>query len=93
MSNLRHAARVDRNQKRIVDALVQAGCSVCHLKGEKGLPDLLVGRRGLTYLLEVKTETGKLNAAQIDWHQHWRGRPPVVVRTRREALEAVGIGT
>ena len=47
--------KVDANQKAIADALRRAGCSVqlLHTVGA-GCPDLLVGRHGETFLLEVK---------------------------------------
>jgi hypothetical protein len=43
----------DKNEREIVDALRKAGATVTQLN-EKGVPDLLVGYAGRTYLLEVK---------------------------------------
>lgn len=43
----------DSNEVEIVTALQQVGASVTRI-GEPGVPDLLVGFRGETYLLEVK---------------------------------------
>lgn len=53
MSIFRRAAGRDSNEAAIVDALVAAGASVTRLSAE-GVPDLLVGIAGRTYLLEVK---------------------------------------
>ncbi len=87
------AARTDANQADIVRALRAAGCSVEVLdpRGRGGLPDLLVGFRGVNLLLEVKAKGGKLSPAQETWHQLWRGEKPKVVETEMEALVAVGI--
>lgn len=57
MSIHRRAARRDPNEPEIVDALRSAGATVVPLSGP-GLPDLLVGLAGRTYLLEVKQPLG-----------------------------------
>ena len=54
----------------------------------KGRPDLLVGYRGVNFLLEVKGPKGALNEAQERYHAEWKGQI-AVVRTPEEALEAV----
>src|SRR6185295_20190544 len=52
---MRRAAAVDANQPSVVDTLRRAGCVVeCLHSVGGGVPDLLVGRRGVVYLLEVK---------------------------------------
>ena len=56
----------------------------------KGCPDLLVGFRGKNYLLECKTEHGKLSPRQCEWHQSWRGHV-CVVTSPEEAVAAVGV--
>jgi hypothetical protein len=90
------AARVDANQAEIVAALRKAGCDVTptHRAGE-GFPDLAVGYRGATYLLEVKDGSKPpseraLTDAQVRWHGQWRGHKAVVCNVD-EALLAVGI--
>ena len=50
----------------------------------KGCPDLLVGYRGLTVLIEVKGAKGKLNAMQEDWHRRWTGSPVVIIRNEQD---------
>src|SRR5947208_3539339 len=47
----------DANEREIVEALVNIGASVTRLN-ETGVPDLLVGYQGTTYLLEVKRPRG-----------------------------------
>jgi hypothetical protein len=86
--------RADANQEAIVAALRAAGCSVSLIQGvrEAGIPDLLVGLRGTTYLLEVKRpKGGRLSPSQKDWAVLWRGGPTCVVRTVEGALAAVGM--
>jgi hypothetical protein len=51
----RRAARIDRNHRQIVRALEQVGASVQSLAAVgDGCPDLLVGRAGRWFVLEVK---------------------------------------
>ena len=93
---MRRAAKVDRNQSEIVQALRDAGASVhpCHSAGQ-GFPDLAVGFRGKNYLIEVKDgalapSDRKLTPAQKEWHAAWRG-DAVVVTSASEALAAIGL--
>ncbi len=85
----RRAAKVDANQSEIVAALRAVGASVApaHTMGG-GFPDLVVGHKGVTYLLEVKTAKGKLTKDQRAWHPAWRGHL-AVVRSVEEALAAI----
>lgn len=76
---MRRAAKVDRNQPEIVAALRKMGCTVqpLHSVGQ-GCPDLLVGYRGLNFLIEVKDgelspSHRKLTEDQVEWHRDWRG--------------------
>lgn len=97
--------RVDRNQKAISAALIAAGCTVqsLHMVGQ-GCPDLLVGRSGETWLVEVKhpeaprkfkdgarSNEAVTRARQVEWAHAWRGAPPLTVRTPEEALDALGL--
>ena len=69
------AKRVDVNQREIVQALRSFGAVVHDLSGVgQGCPDLLVGYRGKTVLVEVKRDSkAKFTPAQIVWHEAWRG--------------------
>lgn len=90
---MRLKARVDRNQKEIVEALRKAGACVLHLHQlGKGVPDLLVYRGGY-FLLEIKdgskpSSSQKLTPAEKKWIRGWHG-PIQVVRSPEEALKAV----
>lgn len=85
------AAATDANQKEIAKVLRAAGCSVVslHRVGD-GVPDLLVGRCGRNFLLEVKVDGRGLNDRQKDWHRAWGGQRAVVT-TPEGALYAVGV--
>lgn len=78
-------ARRDANEPEIVKALEKIGCSVCRL--DKPL-DLLVGYRGRNWLIEVKTDVGKLTPDQEDFLPIWCGQL-AVVRTAEQAISVV----
>lgn len=95
----------DKNHVEIADALKRAGYTVkdLYMVGG-GCPDMLVGRSGATWLLEVKVPDAKtkrpdngavrhwrlLEDTQIEWMATWDGCRVHVVTTPLEALEAVG---
>src|SRR4030095_4423402 len=71
---MRRRARVDENQRAIVDWLRRVGTFVQSLAplGD-GVPDLLVGFRGVWYVFEIKDGTKppsahKLTDDEIGWH-------------------------
>jgi hypothetical protein len=86
---MRRAARRDDNENAVVEALLAVGATV-HRLDETGVPDLLVGFRRQTFLIEVKGPRGKLTGDQVAWHRGWRGAAAHVVRTPTEALRAIG---
>ena len=73
------AAKIDANQNEIVKALRKAGYSVQILSAVgKGCPDLAVGIRGKTVLVELKDGTKipskqALTYDQLLWHKNWKG--------------------
>ena len=102
-SKWRRALQVDPNQAEIVAALRKVGATVQTLAAVgQGCPDLMVGFRRQTYLLEVKSrpvvgstsyrpssDGCKLNEKQTEWHLKWRGMPVAVVHDVDEALAAI----
>jgi len=92
---MRRAARIDPIQPEIVAALRAIGATVWVI----GLPvDILVGFRGRTTLLEIKTLRGKLapKAApytdlQKDFMRTWMGGPVATVTDVEGAIRAVSI--
>lgn len=86
----RRAARRDDNEIEVVSVLRTAGCSVSYIYSDDGVPDLLVGRAQLNFVLEVKRGNGKLTPKQKTWFAAWNGQKEVV-RDWYEALVAVGL--
>ena len=92
---VRKRGRTDANQARIVEALRRIGASVSVTSGVgNGFPDLLVGYRGQTTLLEVKDgekppSKRALTEAEAYFLDSWRGGPAVVVESEHEAIAAV----
>lgn len=89
------AAKVDSNQPAIVDALRAIGATVQHLHAVgKGCPDLAVGWRGKTFLIEVKDGKASpsqraLTDAQVEWHGGWKGQVAIAY-CPDDALRIVG---
>jgi hypothetical protein len=86
---MRHAKRVDANQDAIVATLRAAGAYVWII----GLPvDLLVGYKGHTFLVEVKTTSKKpLTALQADFFQSWSGGTLARIDSPDAALRMIGV--
>lgn len=88
--------KVDRNQPEIVRALRRAGASVQSLASVgKGCPDLAVGLKGQTWLIEVKDwqqppSRKRLSPDEKLWHQSWQGHV-AVAETVEDALRIVGL--
>ena len=75
------------NQKTIVDTLRKAGATVNSLSAVgNGVPDLLVGFNGRSYLLEIKNGLG-LTPMEEKWFSLWAGGPAYVVGSPEAALK------
>ena len=89
---MRRANKIDANQNDIVAALRKAGASVRIVSQGEGIPDLLVGFRGETILMEVKDgdkppSARTLTPAEKKFFDEWEGGLCVVVKSAEEALE------
>ena len=89
---MRHAARIDANQEQIVSALRAMGATVRIVTQGNGLPDLLVGFRGVTILMEVKDgqkvpSARKLTPAEQKFFEEWRGGIVAIVNSVDEAID------
>lgn len=93
---MRKAAKTDSNQSELVTALRAIGASVQSLAATgKGVPDLLVGYRGINYLMEVKDgnkppSARLLTEDQLRWHQNWQGSVHIVNSTN-QALKILNV--
>lgn len=94
---MRRAAKVDNNQKQIMDALRQ----ITSVTVEPGHDDLLVGYHGKTYWFEIKSEravskrTGLVREkskkeSQIKLEANWKGHYSIV-STLDEILSEMGV--
>lgn len=91
---MRYANRIDANQNKIVDALRKAGAVVRIISQGDGIPDLLVGYKGFTILMEVKDgdkvpSARKLTEAEQKFFDDWRGGMLTIVNSVDEALETL----
>ena len=91
---MRYANRIDANQNAIVEALRKAGATVRIISQGDGIPDLLVGYKGYTILMEVKDgdkvpSARKLTEAEQKFFDDWRGGMLVVVNSVEECLETL----
>jgi len=89
---MRRANRIDDNQNDIVTALRKAGATVRVISQGEGIPDLLVGFRGETILLEVKDgnkppSARTLTPAEKKFFDEWEGGLCMVVKSVEDALE------
>ena len=91
---MRRAARVDENQGLIVKALRVCGATVRIITQGDGIPDLLVGYRGHTILMEVKDgnkppSARQLTTAEQIFFNQWTGGKLFIVNSVEEALDVL----
>jgi Holliday junction resolvase len=92
---MKYKKRTDGNQERIVEYLRRVGASVFVASGVgDSFPDLVVGYRGVNYLIEVKDPAQpkskrKLRPGQQAFAESWRGQI-AKVETEDEALRLIG---
>lgn len=76
---MRRAARIDANQPATVKALRDVGMTVAVTSAVgKGFPDLVIGFRGLTCLVELKDgektpSAQRLTADEVQFRDSWAG--------------------
>jgi hypothetical protein len=93
---MRRIARIDANQNEVVYALRQIGASVAvtsHVGS--GFPDIVVGFRGVNYLIEIKDGSKppskrRLTKDEQRFHDGWNGEV-IVINDVDEALKVVGV--
>lgn len=83
-------AKRDGNHAEIAACYRDAGATFQDLAAVGGgVPDGVVGFRGVTDLVEIKDPAGedKIYPVQLTWHRSWRGSVVRVVRTRDDVLD------
>ena len=85
---MRIHGKVDANQRAIVKVIRQWPGATVYSTADLGggFPDLILGYRGRTILLEVKDPKGKLTQPQVEFHAAWRGTPVVILRSPDDAI-------
>jgi hypothetical protein len=80
---------VDANQEAIVKALRDAGAYVWII----GLPvDLLVGYKGHSFLVEIKTDSKKrFTKLQADFFENWSGSTLARIDSPEAAIRMIGV--
>lgn len=91
---MRRAMRVDDNQGKIVAAMRERGAYVRIISQGDGIPDLLVGYKGVSILMEVKDgdkppSARKLTPAEEKFFLEWQGGMLVIVESVEDALEVL----
>lgn len=97
MAPPRYAARKDANQDAVVKRFRASGCTV-HVMNGKGIPDLLVGIRGVAFLVEVKDgskkpSARKLTKAQEEFGRTWKGGTIFIVTKLEEVGTVIDMAT
>jgi hypothetical protein len=91
---MRRAARVDSNQKKIVDALRRCGASVLITSQLKNCFDILVGYKGVNYIVEIKDgdkpiSQRKLTKGEQKFCDEWQGGKYYVIESIEQALKMI----
>lgn len=85
----KYAARVDRNQPEIVKAIRKEGWTVLHLHTlGKGAPDILVGKDGENFLIEIKDgekppSKRKLTPDEAEFSEEWEGQVTTCINVKQ----------
>lgn len=77
----------DKNHIEIKTEFINLGFSVADTYRLSNFVDLVVGKYGSTWLVEVKSEKGKLTENQMKFFDSWRGSPPLVVKSVQQVRE------
>jgi hypothetical protein len=73
----RFAARADSNRAEIVKVFKDHGWSVYDVRRPV---DLMLGKGGITILVEIKTGKGKHTSAQTEFIKGWKGGAVITIR-------------
>lgn len=88
---MRRFARIDDNQREIVELFRKLGFSVVMLhQVGNGCPDIMLGKHGVNTLVELKDgnkspSKRKLTDGQKEFHESWQGEV-FIVKSKAEAI-------
>ena len=88
------ASRVDSNQKEIVEALRKAGATVLHTHQLKNCFDILVGYKGINYIVEIKDgkkppSKRSLTPGEEKFRDEWMGGEYYIIESIEQALKLI----
>lgn len=88
---MRTKAKVDGNQKEIVEGLRKMGASVLIVSQLKNCFDILVGYKGVNYIMEIKDGSlppskRRLTLGEQKFRDSWNGGEYHVVNSLDEAI-------
>lgn len=79
--------RSDKNQSDVVDELRKRGFSVQILSGVgQGVPDLLIGKWEINFLVELKSGKKWMTDDEQVWHAKWKGHA-IIASSVEEIVE------
>jgi len=88
----RFRQKLDENHRAIVAAFQYCGALVGDLSNAGGgIPDLIIGFRGVLFLVEVKTPKGALSPKQKEFFAQWSEYPTLVIRSVDEAMDVMEV--
>lgn len=85
----RYAARRDKVELDVVKQLRSISGISVEVISIKNVGDLLIGFRGVTYLIELKSKGGKLTDGQKQFHNEWTGQHAICT-TLEDILKVIG---
>ena len=87
---MRWANRRDGNHVEIVKDLAKLGFEVVDTsRVGDGFPDLIVGYKGKTGLVEIKIKGQGLGKEQAEFHSRWTGGIIILARCAEDVMEAM----
>lgn len=91
---MRRAAKTDDNHKQIVLGLRKVGASVLDIHTLPNCFDILVGYKGVTYLMEIKDgnkppSKRKLSPGEIKFMDNWKGSKYHIVLDLDQAINII----
>lgn len=93
-NNMRRSARVDDNQREIVEGLRKYGASVLITSQLKNAFDILVGYNGVNYIMEIKDGSKppsqrKLTKGEQNFKNTWKGGEYYIVLNLEQAINII----
>lgn len=91
---MRRAAKVDSNQKEIVESLRRHGATVLIVSQLKNCFDILVGYNGVNFIMEIKDgklppSKKRLTTGELEFKNKWKGGNYYVVESVEQAIEII----